>query len=105
MSRAGLEPATTGLKGHCSTIELPTHLINSGFCEAKAEFIDVPLNFEEICTGPIYIKIPRNCQATNSDKLTSSLKEHYFPIDPPYNFALLVYGASSGKLINSLTPH
>ena len=48
MSWAGLEPATNGLRGRCSTIELPAHLINSGFCNAKSEFIDVPYERSEL---------------------------------------------------------
>ena len=42
VSRAGLEPATTGLKGHCSTIELPTQLVNLGFSLSESRFSVVP---------------------------------------------------------------
>lgn len=48
MSRAGLEPATTGLKGHCSTIELPTHLENLDFKKFEVRFSDVPYERSEI---------------------------------------------------------
>jgi hypothetical protein len=47
MSRAGLEPATTGLKGHCSTIELPTHLKSLGFHFVKARLFDAPFERSE----------------------------------------------------------
>jgi hypothetical protein len=44
VSWGGLEPPTRGLKGHCSTIELPTHLKNLGIPKRSvrnAKFFDV----------------------------------------------------------------
>ena len=48
MSWAGLEPATNGLRGRCSTIELPAHLENLDFKKFEGRFSDVPYERSEL---------------------------------------------------------
>ena len=47
----------------------------------------------------------RTNEVSHGTSILLNLKEQFLFKYPPYNFAVLVYGASSGKLINSLTPH
>ena len=48
MSWAGLEPAINGLRGRCSTIELPAHLENLDFKKFEGRFSDVPYERSEL---------------------------------------------------------